>query len=169
MTILVALVLTLLTFSVVILPFFRQRLRSIYAVTDEKSQELLFKRDTTYAMLKELEFDYQSGTLTEEDYRDLEDRYKRKGVSILKGIDSLPGAAIEKRVSRLHQKRPVNISDEIEDKITSLRKRKSGDIAGEIEDKISSLRQTKGCFCSQCGAKQQPDARFCVHCGTKLS
>ena len=174
MTIFVALVLTVLTFIAVILPFFRQKMRPIYSVTDEQSQELLFKRDTTYAMLKELEFDYKSGVLTEEDYRDLEDRYKRKGVSILKDIDSLTGdtgidAAIEKQGSRLRQKQPLNISDEIEDKIAGLRQRKSVNVSDEIEDKIRSLRQDKGRFCPQCGTRHQPDARFCAHCGAKLS
>lgn len=173
MTIFVALLLTVLTFIAVILPFFRQRIRPVYAVTDEESQELRFKRDTTYAMLKELEFDYKSGVLTEADYRDLEDRYKRRGISILKDIDSLAGdagidAAIEKRGSRLRRKQPANISDEIEDKITGLRQRKPGSVPDEIEDKIRSLRQGKGRFCPQCGTGHQPEALFCAHCGAKL-
>ena len=173
MTIFVALVLTILTFIAVILPFFRQKTHPLYAVTDEESQELLFKRDTTYAMLKELEFDYKSGVLTEADYRDLEDRYKRKGVSILKDIDSLTGetgidTAIEKRGRRLRPKQPLNLSDEIEDRIASLRQRKPDNVSDEIEDKIRSLRQSKGRFCSQCGTSHQPDVRFCAHCGAKL-
>ncbi len=154
MTIFVVLVLTVLTFIAVILPFFRQKTLPLYAVTDEESQELLFKRDTTYAMLKELEFDYKSGVLTEEDYRDLEDRYKRKGVSILKDIDNLPkntaiDAVIEKQVSRLRLKQLADISD-------------------EIENKVSSLRQNKARFCSQCGTGHQPDAIFCANCGAKI-
>ncbi len=176
MTIVVAVVLAIVTFAVVITPFFREKLRPVSAVTDEKSQELLFKRDTTYAMLKELEFDYQSGVLTEADYRDLKYRYKRKGVSILKDIDSLPqstrsriDAAIEKRVGQLHRKRPATISDEIEDKVSRLRKGKPGDIADEIEDKVSSHRQSKGQFCPQCGTRRRPEALFCAQCGAKLS
>ena len=174
MTIFAALVLTILTFIAVILPFFRQKTRPLYAVTNEESQELLFKRDTTYAMLKELEFDYKSGVLTEADYRDLEDRYKRKGVSILKDIDSLTGetgidTAIEKRGKRLRQKQPLTISDEIEGRIAGLRQRKPSNVSDEIEDKIRSLRQSKGRFCSQCGTRYQPDTRFCAQCGAKLS
>ena len=155
MTIFVALALTILTFLAVILPFFRQKTRMGYVATDEQSQELLFKRDTTYAMLKELEFDYKAGVLTEEDYRDLEGRYKRKGVSILKDIDSLPknpgiDADIETQVSRLRRKQPADMSD-------------------EIEAKISSLRQNKARFCSQCGTGHRADAIFCANCGAKLN
>ncbi len=89
MTVFVAVVLTALTFGFVTYPFFRQRLRSADSGEDEKLQELRSERDTTYSMLKELEFDFQSGILTEEDYRDLEARYKRKAISTLRDIDDL--------------------------------------------------------------------------------
>src|SRR3989304_6338454 len=92
MSVFVALVLTVLTFALVAYPFFKQRSRLAASVEDETQRELYSKRDTTYSMLKELEFDFQSGILTEEDYRDLETRYKRKAISILRDIDGLERA-----------------------------------------------------------------------------
>src|SRR3989304_1428701 len=105
MTVFVALLLTVLTFVFITYPFFKQRFRLAGAVEDETQRELYSKRDTTYSMLKELEFDFQSGILTEEDYRDLETRYKRRAISILKDADILEkgaggGGAIEERVQR---------------------------------------------------------------------
>ena len=140
MTILVALVLTVLTFAFIAYPLLRQRLRTVDSVEDEKSQELYSKRDTAYSMLKELEFDFKSGNLTEEDYRDLETRYKRKAVSILRDIDNL--------------KEDTSVEEEMEE---------------EIERQVRELRRGKGQFCPQCGARRQEDDRFCSRCGATLS
>ena len=89
MTVFIAILLAVLTFAFVVYPFLKRRSRSVESVGDEKLQELYSQRETTYSMLKELEFDFQSGMLTEEDYRDLEARYKGKAISILKDIDNL--------------------------------------------------------------------------------
>jgi len=108
MTVFVALVLAVLTFAFIVYPLFKQRSRSVDLVKDEKLQELHSKRDTTYSMLKELEFDLQSGYLTEEDYQDLETRYKTKAISILRDIDDLEKSSeveeeIERQILELRQ------------------------------------------------------------------
>ena len=101
MIVFLALVLTVLTFAFVIYPFFKQRARSVEPAENENLQELRSERDTTYSMLKELEFDFQSGVLTEKDYQDLEARYKGKAISILKNMDDLEkGTGIEEEIER---------------------------------------------------------------------
>jgi hypothetical protein len=106
-------------------------------------------------MLKELEFDYQSGILTEEDYRELEARYKKKAISILKDAD-----ALEKG----------NESDDIEVEVRKLRRAgaRPGVAGDAVEEAVSKVRQTKGKFCPQCGTAAKPDDRFCAGCGAKL-
>jgi len=89
MIIVIALVLTLLTCAFVIYPFLQKRPRPIEQVEDDRLRELHSQRDITYSMLKELEFDYHSGVLTDEDYRELESKYKSKAISILQSIDEL--------------------------------------------------------------------------------
>ncbi len=88
MTILFAVALTVLTFIWVTYPFFRHKTQLSPAGENKKLEELRSERDTTYSMLKELEFDYQSGIMTEEDYKELEARYKRKAISTLRDIDN---------------------------------------------------------------------------------
>ena len=77
MTIFVAVLVTVLAFAFVAYPFFRRRSSSVDAVDDEKLSELYSKRDTTYSFLKEVEFDLQSGMLTDEEHQDLETTYRR--------------------------------------------------------------------------------------------
>ncbi len=91
MTVFVGLLLAVLTFIFVAYPLLKPRSRSVDSMEDEKLRELHARRDTIYSMLKELEFDFQSGILTEDDYRELEARYKEKAISILKEIDKYGG------------------------------------------------------------------------------
>ena len=139
MIILAAVLLVVATFAAVAYPFLRHQGVSASLGASQNFKELHFKRDHSYAMLKELEFDFQSGTLSEEDYKGLEARYKSKAISILKEIDGL------------QEEKPPQ--DEIED---------------NIEKQVRHLRQSKGSFCPQCGAKRPLEARFCTECGTRL-
>ncbi|MEE9583175.1 MAG: c-type cytochrome biogenesis protein CcmI [Dehalococcoidales bacterium] len=112
MTIFIALLITVLTFAFVVYPLIRRRPPQAGSAEDGKLGELYSKRDTTYSMLKELEFDFQSGILTEEDYRELEAKYENQALSVLKDIDDLKKgsqpeaeveAAIERQVQQLRR------------------------------------------------------------------
>ncbi len=132
MIIFVALLLTVSAFAFIVYPLFKQRTHSEDSAEDKEFQESLSKRDTTYSMLKELEFDFQSGILTEKDYRDLEARYKRKAISILKDIDDLEkGTAVE---------------TEIEKQVLELRQGK-----GRFCPQCGAKYLTDDRFCSRCG------------------
>ena len=141
MTIFFAVLLTIGTFALVMYPFFRKQAMPSTVVKDEALQELSSRRDTTYSMLKELEFDFQTGLLTEEDYRDLETRYKDKAVSILKGMDT---------------------------STKGTKRRKGTGVEEVIEKQVSELRRGKGQFCPQCGERYQKGDRFCSRCGARL-
>ena len=134
MTIFIGMVLTILSFAFITYPLLKQKTRPADSAEDEGLRELQSRRDTTYSMLKELEFDYQSGILTEEDYHDLETRYKDKAISILKDIDN-SGAVDE-------------VEDEIEKQVKKLRRGK-----GRFCPQCGVAAPKDDRFCSQCGAK----------------
>ena len=133
MTIFVTLVLTVLAFAFVVYPFFRRRSSSVDAIDDEQLRELYSKRDTTYSFLKEVEFDLQSGMLTDEEHRDLEATYQRKAISILRDIDNLG--------------KDPEMDDEIEKQVLELRQNK-----GQFCSQCGARRQEGDHFCSKCGA-----------------
>lgn len=140
MTIFIAVVLTVLAFAFISYPLLRQRAPKVGLTEDEKLKELRSKRDTTYAMLKEMEFDLQSGILTEEDYHDLEARYKKKAISILRGIDDL--------------KKGTNMEDEIEKRVMELRQSK-----GRFCLQCGTKHQEGDRFCSRCGTSLSKGGR----------
>jgi len=139
MTVFVGLVMAVLTFVFIAYPFFKQRSRSGDSVEDEQLQELYLERDTTYSMLKELEFDFQSGVLTEEDYRNLEARYKKKAISILKDIDE--------------QESGAKVEEEMEKQILALRRGR-----GQFCSQCGAKCQEYAHFCSYCGASLNREA-----------
>ena len=132
MTVFVAVILAVLTVAFIIYPLFKQRLRSVDSGRDEELQEVYSKRDTTYSMLKELEFDFQSGILTDEDYRELEARYKRNAIFILKDIDNV--------------KKGTKVEEEIERQVRELRQSKS-----QFCPQCGVQCQEDDRFCSRCG------------------
>ena len=54
----------------------------------EEVAELVARRDTIYATLKELDMDYEMGKLTLADYQALRDRYRAQAVAILQELDA---------------------------------------------------------------------------------
>ena len=52
-------------------------------------EDLYIQREGTYATLKELDFDFETGKLIEQDYRELRARYSAEAARILQRIDQL--------------------------------------------------------------------------------
>jgi hypothetical protein len=126
--------LTVSTFVFITYPLLRRKTVSTDSNYSDKLRELNTKRDTAYSMLKELEFDFHSGILSEEDYRELEKRYKQKAVTILKDVDKL--------------KKGTDIDAEIEKQVAELRQRKD-----RFCSHCGERCQEGDLFCSQCGTK----------------
>ena len=185
MIVVVAVLLSILSLFFIALPFFRQK-GSWAASNDDEKRELHSRQDITYSMLKELEFDFQSGLVAEQDYRDLEVRYKRKAISILKDADNMEKGTevegdIEEQVKKLRsvkknavddQKVPVaksvTLDKELEEEIRKLRQTKGRDADRNVGEDVPKVRNGKGKFCPRCGTKSEEDDLFCSSCGAKL-
>ncbi len=140
MIVFIALLLVVATFAFVVYPLIKRRPLSAGSADGGRLGELHSKRDTAYSMLKELEFDFQSGILTEEDYRDLEAKYKSKAISVLKDIDDLKDGS-----------------------------QPEAEAEAEIERQVQRLRRGKDRFCARCGARLRESERSCSRCGASLS
>jgi rubrerythrin len=107
-------------------------------LADDESEKLLSEKDSTLAALKELDFDYETGKLDDEDYHNLRDKYRAKALSLLKEIDE--AGMVDKKTSAKRRKKK--------------KAEKSGD--------SSKLR------CPQCGTKYFAGDKFCPGCGQAL-
>lgn len=170
--------LAVLTFGFVGYPLLRPRRAepAVDPVADEL-EELVVKRDETLAAIKELEFDYESGSLSEEDYQAMEERYRERAIAILRDIDQWQAGetaadAIERQVAALRQAQDnalrratgpseeTGASDEVERRVQELRQARRASQPPAIE---------AAAFCHNCGAAVREGARFCPSCGTALA
>lgn len=101
--------------------------------------ELTSQRDNLLASIKEIEFDYETGKISAEDFGEMNAKYRSEAVTILKRIDGLRGN------SRASQK--------LEAELRQLR----------LQQKSKAMK-----FCSECGASLQVSDRFCFQCGYRL-
>lgn len=139
MIIFFAILLTVAAFGYVVYPLLRGRRRAAAAdIGNEPADGLLMRRDTTYSMLKEIEFDYRSGLLTEEDYHDLDARYRHKAISILKSIDQAGESGDD-------------AGDEIERQVAEMRRGKQ-----RFCSQCGVALRPAVRFCANCGASLRP-------------
>ena len=145
-SILAGLALTLLTVAFVALPLIQHRGKGV-TDTERLSSELQAGRDRVLNSLQELEMDFNTGKILEEDYREQRQALMKEGAGILRQIDVLnAGGDVSPKGDE--------IDDEIEAAIAQIR--------SEKEDRNDG-------FCPSCGSEVKADDLFCIRCGNTLS
>ena len=145
-SILAGLALTLLTVAFVALPLIQHRGKGV-TDTERLSSELQAGRDRVLNSLQELEMDFNTGKILEEDYREQRQALMKEGAGILRRIDVLNAGG------DVSPKEDV-IDDEIEAAIAQIRNEKEDGNSG---------------FCPSCGSEVKAGDLFCIHCGNTLS
>ncbi len=144
------LVLLLLTAGLVVFigePLVSQRhtLRFSQATTDPQRQEieqLNLQKEGLYTAIHDLDFDYQTGKVDQQDYAELRSQLEGEAIETLRELDQIdPLAALDETLER---------------RIASLR-------AAPAEATLSTH------VGSACGTDYPHDARFCIICGQTRS
>lgn len=105
-------------------------------------QDLEREKALTLRSIKELEFDRAMGKLSDQDFEEMSGRLRARAVGIMKQLDagsSAYRALIEKELAARAGKPAVAVA------VTAT-----------------------GGFCTECGTKNDGDAKFCKSCGAKL-
>jgi hypothetical protein len=194
MVFLAALLMSAVAFGVLAHPLLRPRRPGSTKdrVDGRQREELLSQRDAAYAAIKELDFEYQLGNLSEQDYEDLRARYRDRAVGVLRQLDAL--GREEAAARRPGGRRPQpdgGALDEIEQAVALLRQKREGrepSLATVRPDRAADVtcptchgpvsledRYCGNCgtdqlrFCPACAAPREPAQRFCAHCGERLA
>lgn len=94
MAVAISLGIAVLVVAFVAAPFFLLTRRSSTPVEDssqgaEALQDLLAEKETIYAAIQELDFDFKSGKLSAEDHQVLRRRHESQAAAVLKSIDEM--------------------------------------------------------------------------------
>lgn len=122
-------------------PIFSKRLSTVDSRLGTDLGELIHKKEAVYTSIKDLDFDYRTGKLSEDDYKELKEKYEVEALHILKDIDDSG-----KKKTSVDEARAKQILPESAEPITD-------------RDYI---------FCPKCGTKAKMGDNFCFKCGAKL-
>lgn len=89
--------------------------------------------------IKELEFDRAMGKLSETDFHEMSGRLRARAAGLIRQLDT--GAGYRDQVER--------------------------DLAKRLAEGAAPV-VVRGTFCTECGTKNEPDAKFCKNCGQRL-
>ncbi len=99
-------VIALLAVAFVLWPFLRKGAAPagllVIPPAEDREEELNEEKRTLYRALKEIEFDYRAGHLSDDDYQALRARYEARAAQVLREVDQL-----EARQPKMKQREPV--------------------------------------------------------------
>ncbi len=155
LTIAIALLLAIIAIGFVAWPLW-QPSTALRLDDDSPLTELMQRKDSVLLSIKELEFDYQTGKLSLEDYQRLDQRLRQQAISLLRQLEKVAPDS-------------VALETELEAAIRQQRQtigRPAKDRQPESAKPSEPIRQQR--FCPQCGAPTTATANFCATCGASL-
>lgn len=182
-TLLIALVLSLAALAYVVWPLLKPGPAPVI-VEDDRLTELLGRKDAVMMAIKELEFDYNVGKLSEEDYQLYDQRLRRQAVGLLQQIEQVApqsagfDATVEAEIARrrrvaeptaagVRQAAPAIASVAAGGQLTAAAPPVTAAIPATVT--AASLNGGNGSakprFCTNCGNRLEPHHKFCANCG----
>ena len=184
---LIALVLSLAALAFVVWPLLKPGPAPVI-IEDDRLTELLGRKDAVMAAIKELEFDYNVGKLSEEDYKLYDGRLRRQAVGLLQQIEQVAplsaglDATMEAEVSRRRRvAEPVPAGARqaaaapvaVASPAPVAAAQASAALAPTAVAAAPVLNGPNGSakprFCTNCGNRLEPQHKFCANCGAPAS
>jgi hypothetical protein len=143
-------------------------------IENDALTDLLHRKDAVLAAIKDTEFDYRVGKLSQEDYERIDAGLRRQAVGLLQQIEKIAPES-------------ARLDDEIEAAITAQRRvHASRDVApAPLPVTVAAPRAAPGKaaphaingsaaadaarFCTNCGGRLEPHHKFCASCGQPVA
>ncbi len=159
MTLVAVLALMMVSFGAIAWPFFGRSGRDEGKPKAEQPwDDLVSQRDAAYQALKELEFEYNLGNLSDADYADLRDRYRSQAARILQRLDAASPQQCQepKPVTVLSPDVPVRACPFCDETVE-----KGDTYCWRCGERLCER-------CHECGEPLLEEDKFCAGCGRSL-
>lgn len=132
-------------------------------------RDLLVQKEALLVEISNLDFDYTTGKLVEEDYNQSREAYIRQAEDVLRQIDEMEqgGTWMQPVPERQKGAQVDDIEREIE-KAVAQRRKSSEAVAPAAEEGKHALSHGDNKFCPECGKPTDQGDKFCANCGHKL-
>lgn len=180
-TVIVALLVSAAAVAYVVWPLV-QNVPAPIVIENDRLTDLIGRKDATLIAIKELEFDYNTGKLSDEDYQRMDQRLRRQAIGYIQQIEKLAPQSAQ-------------LDGKIEAEIAGLRKTAGyvpaapapapaastpAPTATPVAQAVAEATQPLPAdspqapaapvrFCTNCGKPVQPNYKFCAHCGAAVS
>lgn len=157
--------------------------RPLYAADRHRRRRLSERKSLTVqkgAILTEiqaLDFDYETGKVAEDEYRQQRETYLEEATDLLMRIDALDEKNLEGDAAPAPDSRAGTEFDEIEAAIARRRAKAVPAATTSTQKAVApahakpavASRPARGGFCPQCGEAADAGDRFCAYCGHRLA
>ncbi len=183
---LIKIVLALAVVAYVGLPLLKTQFEDEEGVMSEEAEDLYRRKESTYSAIKELEFDYKTGKLSDQDYAELDAKYRADAIEVLETIDLMergvtepakaPAGEAPKKRGKGLKPRPAAALErfvcvECEQENPQGAQFCGGcgsELGAEIMVKSGNGSQAPGSECADCGKPVKGDHKFCASCGAEV-
>jgi NADH pyrophosphatase NudC (nudix superfamily) len=168
LTVIIAALLSLLAVYFAVAPLLRPG-RAAQLVEDDKLVELLGRKDATLRAIKDLEFDYHVGKMSEEDYQRHDQRLRRQAIGLIQQIEKVAPASasldeqLESIIARFRQ------TSTAQARALPIESAPAPDATVPVTASPATDTVQASRFCTQCGHPVQPNHKFCANCGTPVA
>jgi hypothetical protein len=144
-------------------PLVEERRRRTGLVTT--GERLATQKEALLVHIQALDFDFETGKIPEQDYRDQRAELVGEATAVLQQLDALPEVSLDDFPA--HAAGRSTEDAEIEAAIARRRQRRS---AGAVTATAAGngTGNGRGRFCPACGKPTDLDDKFCAHCGQPL-
>jgi hypothetical protein len=137
-------------------------------VEDDRLSDLIGRKDAVLTAIKDLEFDYQVGKLSEEDYERFNQRLRRQAIGLIQQIEQVApesaklDAQLEAEITRRRKTHePAAAPVPARPQPTAL--------TGAVAMATPPATVAEAHYCTQCGQQLAPTHKFCANCGTPVA
>lgn len=129
---------------------------------DDKLSDLVRRKDAALRAIKDLEFDYQVGKVSDEDYQRVNQRLRHQAIVLIQQVDKLAPAS-------------STLDDQLEAAIAAMRKTQTPppESVQPAPAQTPAAQPANGShparYCTNCGQLLEPSHKFCAHCGTPVT